>query len=324
MTNSRENLPSLNDLASSIKDALEFRARNVFFSSFFIAWISVNWEVLFYFILSDDSVLIKIKNINTDSFLPLTSWLATHTLEPRLAVPLIISLGVTLLYPLFSLAVIFLHSKIISKIDAATATRDGNREKIIQKNKALLDMEIQQYKEDCIKSKYVVEDILKLKAKNESQILKLEQDKISLNAFIDEQNKRKDDLTSELQVLNELLAIPRQRHEEYKKILDSSSSLNIELIQMKHDLESKTSEVFQLNERLRFRDGDYSLLLENREEIVGIINQAMSHVSLAMEEFKNTHSDINNKNTKIHEHLSLLLQILTPDSIPQYRTFEGL
>ncbi len=139
MLNFKEIIASLNELASPVKDAFEFRARNVFFSSFILSWVCINWEVLFYFILSDDKVLDKINNINTTSFLPLSNQWESIKYNPRFTIPLTISLLVTVFYPAFTLCISIIHKKIISMIDEITNERndlmESKREKTEQKQR---------------------------------------------------------------------------------------------------------------------------------------------------------------------------------------------
>lgn len=324
MLNFKEIIASLNELASPVKEAFEFRARNVFFSSFILSWVCINWEALFYFILSDDKVLNKINNINTTSFLPLSEQWEIIKYNPRFTIPLTISLLVTIFYPAFTLCTSIIHKKIISKIDEIINERNDSIESKREKNRAKTDMEIQEYRDKAFKSKHNIERMLQLTAEHDVQVQTLEQNKISLNTFITELSKRKEELTSEVQSLNEELIPMRTNSDFLKNAINENLSIKYELEKSMAEITQKNNEINANKESLRMSHGEINLLNQNREQLISMIKQAGIFTASISNEINNSASMKEIDKNKLSNLIEQLSMTLDSNSIPTHHNFEGL
>ncbi|HFP9451927.1 TPA: hypothetical protein ACHOZL_003844 [Raoultella ornithinolytica] len=324
MATIKDIISSLNEVASPIKEAIEFRARNVFFSSFIISWSCLNWEIISYFLLSSDDILVKIKNINSDTFLPLhNNWLEAISNNRTLA-PFLISVAITISYPIFTLIIAFVHKKVVSAIDKITNERTDLIESNREKHRAKTEMETQAYKEQTIKSKRNIESILQITAEHEVQVQTLEQNKVSLNAFITELTKRKDELTSEIQSMNEELTPLRSVNEILKISTNENNTLKYKVEELNSEIVNIKNDIKNNLEIIRMRDGDIRLLNEHREQLTSIIQQVRDEIISIRRKVNDADNLKAVEKSELIEPLDILSSILDSSSLPKYHPFEGI
>lgn len=287
---------TIKEIASVLKDALitpvqeafVYRARNPFFGTLVIAWLFYNWNKIAYFILSKDEVLEKIKFIRHEfdsSF--------THSF----AYPFIWAVFVSLTYPFFTYASIWIHKWITGHIEKINSTKEisriGLQEELItaiHRNEskktelqAETDLNIEEKKEKAARSRLNVELLKEQKSTLESEIESLSVQKQSAQSTLsavslelESANKRVDEISDEFEkVANKYgdLEDLRKKYEERGQHLhETSNKLRkaeeaIDVLNATHNEELKknnkteeelVSEISSLKEKLNNTTNNYN------------------------------------------------------------------
>ena len=259
---------SLKEVVDTIKDAIitpvqeafVYRARNPFFGSLIISWVYFNWNKIAFFFLSDMEIEKRIAHIKHT--IPDNSVIFNINIphSHSLLFPLFSALAVSLLYPFLTFLMMKIHGWISFKIETTTSANEAKRLKlqeeiidVIASNEtrksraiAIAEDDIASIRETTADTKYNITKLRETHNDLTRSIGKLSSEKETLDAIILNQQKKKIDLSQEVQELTVQFSPLQDKAEiidkftkNEKELIDRYTKNEKELRDKLFDLEDK-------------------------------------------------------------------------------------
>jgi len=264
-------------LVTPVQEAFVYRARNPFFGTMVIAWLFYNWNKVAFFFLSDFKIIERIDYIRhkipDNSVISGISISHTHSLW----FPFLWACFISLTFPFFTYASIWVHKKITAHIETINSKKEVKR---IQLQKELM---VEMAKNESAKTKQLAEE--------ESVIEDFRQKSATSRANIESLKKQRSDLDSEIESLNavrtttqsslnEISENLNKKKNEYNDLLTKYDFIaekhgSIEMLQSENNELKKHSELFE-----SMRNDFMEEISENKSATLGL-QKELSDKSLA-------------------------------------------
>lgn len=288
-------------LVTPVQEAFVYRARNPFFGTLVIAWFCYNWNKVAYFFLSKDEILERIETIRREF---------ESTYSHSIIFPILWACFMSLAYPFFTYASIWIHKWITGRIETInsqkeiaritlqkeliTATVTNELEKI--KLQADNELAVEEKKEQAANSRLKVEFLKEQKATIENEIASLEEQKNSAKSTLSS-------VTSELKMTNEKY---NKINLDYEKIVEKHGSFEqlqniVDLQAMNFDAsEKKAKETEKTLQDVRKQNEEQYKASKDR------IESLLENVSMLT-------TEITEKNKELEESKSIIVQYKNKD-----------
>lgn len=244
MTDLKEVVTTVKDaLLTPLQEAVTFRARSAFFSTFIFSWAILNWDRIAYFIFSNDEILKKISLLKSEHPMPSSRESYFITLTQNIISPLILAGIVVAAYPFLIYAITWIHKSIFGSIDGLTSEKERikllkmnklnrtkvNGEALTEKMRAKLEQEISSYRlqktRDDAARNSLLDEFHEKSNKLQDIINEINTNQIQL----DKQESRSVELTEKLQILNEKIEPIKRDDERYNALLSINTELNVKI-----------------------------------------------------------------------------------------------
>ncbi|EFM18644.1 hypothetical protein PanABDRAFT_3540 [Pantoea sp. aB] len=209
-------------LVTPVQEAFVYRARNPFFGTLVISWLFYNWNKVAFFFLSDFKIIERIDYIRhkipDNSVILGINISHTHSFW----FPLLWACFISLTFPFFTYASIWIHKKITAHIEVINSSKE------IERIRLQKDLMIEMAKNESAKTKQL--------ALEESQIEEHREVTATHKANIETLKKRKATLETEIDALaavneasqisiNNITSKINEKQDEYEKLNDKNISL---------------------------------------------------------------------------------------------------
>ncbi|RQN03371.1 hypothetical protein [Pantoea ananatis] len=295
-------------LITPVQEAFVYRARNPFFGTLVITWLVYNWNKIAFFFYSDVNIIQRIEYIKHK--IPDNSVIFgidiphTHSFW----FPFLFACFISLTFPLFTLASIWVHKKITGKIEKLNSGKEKDRI-ILQK-----DLVIEIAKNESAKAKQLAIDdaeiasYREIEAKKISNIEILKTTKSTLESEIESLEAQKKSTNSTLEISTTELGLINKKLEETNSNFESALSRfgDYESLAQKHKL--RGMELNTLDKKIKELQAEFvTAKKENNEIEIKYKNENESLRSMASNlsaELKESNDKLDKANLRLSEYMT--------------------